>query len=188
MSRKLVAFDRIIVLLIGALLIAAAVLSILWWADVFDSSESLQVTGIDDPEGQAWWPWAVGGAGILLGLLGLSWFIAHLKRQSLKMLRLKGSSPKGRLEVETSPVLDAAAEALENHIGVRSASGRMIKDRGQLIAEIDAKIEPSADLNYIKTACDDVAKQLNTMLQRDDIYCRVVLNAARHGRSLPRVS
>ena len=63
--------------------------------------------------------------------------MAHVPRRSADPLRLPGSNREGALALDGGSAADVAAEVLADLPGVRSASGRMIHERGQLIAVMD---------------------------------------------------
>ncbi|MGL5930993.1 MAG: hypothetical protein ACRCY8_18835 [Dermatophilaceae bacterium] len=188
MRRRTVALDRAVVLLTGLLLIAAAVAGFVWWRGDLGLSGPLDTAVATDAAEQPWWPWAVGATGALLVVLGLRWLAAHLRSSRVGALRLPGSGPHGRLTADTGSVARAAGEVLAATPGVRSARGGVDRDRGRLVARLRATIEPEADLATVAAASDRVAADLRTVLQRDDIRCRVDLRVAQHGRNLPRVT
>ncbi|MGL5817902.1 MAG: hypothetical protein ACRCYR_10090 [Phycicoccus sp.] len=188
MRRRTVALDRVAVLLTGLLLLAVGVAGLVWWRGDLGLSGPVDTTVVTDATEQPWWPWAVGAAGVLLVALGLRWLAAHLRSSRVGDLRLPGSGPQGRLTADVGPVARAAGESLAATPGVRSARGGVDRDRGRLVAHLRATIEPDADLAAVAAASDRVAADLRTVLQRDDIRCRVDLRVAQHGRNLPRVT
>ncbi len=188
MSRTTVALDRIATILVALLLIAAGAAGIWWWTDRSPLGSTVRTAGTTDLVGQAWWPWASAAVGALLVLLGLRWILAHLRRQNVSTLHLRGSGSGGRLDVAASKVAGAAADALSDTLGVRSARGVVVRDRGQLVARLSAVIEPEADLAHVAERADLVSAQLAQALERDDLRCSVQLRVATFARRLPRTS
>jgi hypothetical protein len=188
MTRTTLMLDRIATLLVAALLIATAALGIWWWIGDSPLPDSLDTSAIYDRVDEAWWPWASALAGVLLILIGLRWIAAHLASRKVKTLRLRGSGSTGKLEVAGSKAASAAADALTHMIGVRSASGRIERDRGQLVAHVVATVEPDADLALVAHQADVVSAQLAQVLGRDDLRCSVELKVATRAQQLPRVS
>lgn len=195
MSRTVQAVDRTVVLLIGVLLAATGLLLACWYAAgqgwftaPFAAPDRLDTTGVDTVTGAAWWPWALGAAGVLLVLLGLRWLAAHLPDRGVGRLRIAGGDPTGRLEADAGSVTDAAADALARTEGVQSARGRLRRERGQLVATIHATVERGADLEVVAHACDQVSSDLAQVLGRDDVRCSVRLQVAHRDRALPRVA
>ncbi len=188
MSRATLAVDRILTVLLALLLIAAGLAGVAWWSGrIVAMPPRLDLSGLDWVPRQAWWPWALGVLGVLLLLLGLRWLVGHLPDRGVSHLNLPGSNRQGRLMVEASTVASTAAEVLQATPGVRSARGSIQRDRGQLVARLDATIERGADLKVVAGAADDVSAQLRRVLQRDDLHCLVQLRTANRDRAQPRV-
>lgn len=180
MSRGTVALDRFVTAVVGLALIAAGVLAIGWfydwWSwlpDQVSSSSALSATN------RIWWPWAVGIAAVLLVLLGLRWLFAHSPGRRVSSLQLPGSGTGGRLSVDASSAVSAACSDLAARHDVRSAKGLVRRDRGQLVVDISATLEPRTDLTEIAAAADRAATALARSLERPDVYCRVRLDVAR---------
>lgn len=188
MNRAVIAWDRIATLLVGLLFMGVGLAGILWWLGTFpgwpQQLQADQALGLAD---EAWWPWAVGAAGIVLILLGLRWLLAHVPDRRVASLKLPGSAGQGRLEAKVGPIGSAAADALALTPGVRSARGTVQRDRGQLVAKLRATVEPQADLNDVAAAADRVSAELRQVTQRDDLVCQVNLSVARTARELSRV-
>lgn len=189
MGRRVVAFDRFASFLTGIMLIAAGVFALSWWLDLFSwLPQSLNTSPVTDTTRQPWWPWVAGLVGAVLVLVGLRWLTAHLPNSRVSELTLPGSSTQGKLRAAATPLAKAAADVLEGTPGVRSASGRVLRERGQLVVRLGATIEAEADLGTITSAADQVAADLSRVLERDDLHCQVQLTVAARSRSLPRVS
>ncbi len=188
MSRGTLAVDRLLTALAGVVLTALGVIAVLWYAGRLGSAPTrVDLGGIRGLSRQQWWPWALGAAGVILALLGLRWLLSHLPRRGVASLFLPGSGPEGRLLVATGPVLDAAATALAGTPGVRSARGRIVRDRGEIVARLDATIARGADLRVVVAAADAVTGDLQSALERDDLTARVQLRTAGRNKPMPRV-
>lgn len=188
MGSGVILFDRIATIVIAALLIVGGVAAVAWWSsDVTRLDGSLLLGPVVDVTEQAWWPWVLGAAGVVLVLLGLRWLAAHLPDRGVAQLILPGSSGQGRLLVDAGSVADAAAASLEEAPGVRSANARIQRDRGQLVARVSTSIEHEADLRAVARAADAVSGELREVLGRDDLRCRVDVSLVRRSRAMPRV-
>ena len=188
MSRAVIAFDQFASFLVGILLVAAGAFALVWWLDLFSwLPPALNTSPVTDTTSQAWWPWVAGLVGAVLALLGLRWLAGHLPNSGVGELTLPGSDTQGKLRAAAAPMAKAAAEVLEAAPGVRSASGRMLRERGQLVARLGAAIEVEADLRAITSVVDQVAADLARVLERDDLHLQVQLKVATRSRSLPRV-
>lgn len=189
MSRATVALDRIATFVLAVLLLAAGALGVLWWQGTCVAlPRTVNLSPVTRVLSQSWWPWATGVAAVLLALLALRWLAAHLPHSGVGQLVLAGSGRKGRLVTDAGRAADAAAQRLESTLGVRSASGSVQRDRGQLVARLRATIEPDTDLVDVAAAADRVSAELAQMLGREDLRCSVRLTVASRGRRQPRVS
>lgn len=193
MSRATITADRMAAFLVGLLLICAGVAGALWWQGTLTTwfpglSNRLDTSSVTDLTRQSWWPWAAGAAGVVLVLAGLRWLIGHLPSRGVSQLKLPGSTSQGTLLAQVRPVAAAAAEALEQTPGVRSAKGSIREERGQLVARLNATVEQQADLAAVAAAADRVSAQLAQVLQRDDLACQVNLTVARRDHAPARVT
>jgi hypothetical protein len=192
-KRSVLGLDRLLILLTGLVLLVAGVAVAAWglgyltavWAGAPDQLSTVPAT---DVLSASWWgPVALAG-GLVLGLLALWWLLAHRTHHSVGPLRLPGSGTDGRLTLDGTAAADAAAAVIARTPGVRSAKGKTITDRGQLVADLHVDVEPDADLRHVATATDAAMADLATVLGRDDVYSRVTLDVARSARQQPRVN
>lgn len=186
-SRSTIAIDRLAALVVALVLVIVGAAAIAWWFDLGASPESLDVSGLSSSTDTAWWPWATAVVGALLVVIGLRWLVAHLPRRGVSHLSLPGSGPTGRLRVGARPVGSAAAASLRATPGVTSCNGRVLRERGQLVASLRADVAADADLRAVAGAADRVAADLAGVLGRDDVRCEVMLRVAR-GNNASRVS
>lgn len=186
MSRLTIIVDRFVAFLLGLVLIAGGILAAVWGVNRVDPfTGPLDLGPIVDATGKSWWPWAIGAAGALLLLLALRWLFSHLPHRRTGPLKLAGTGRAGRLLADGNSVAEAAAQALAAVPGVRSAHGRVLRERGQTIARLNAGIDADADLAGIAEGADIVSSQLRHVLGRDDLVCQVQLRLA--GRDQARV-
>lgn len=186
-SRRTLLLDRFATLILALVLVASGALAIWWWSGESPFLARTDLTRIGDLVSQAWWPWASAAVGVLLILLGLRWIAAHLPHRRVSRLTLEGTDATGRLSVEGSRAIAAAADAFADTLGVRSAKGTVRVDRGQLVARIKAVIEPEADLSLIAARADELSSLLAHVIGRDDLRCSVELTVGSRVRSGPRV-
>lgn len=192
MGRAVLGLNRVLTLLAGVVLLllglAAAAWGAGWLVQVWTTApETLQLQTATDTFAMAWWPWAAGIAGAVFILLGLWWLLAHLPRRGVGVLSLPGSAREGRLLVDPAGAASTAADVLGDTPGVRSSSSRVLRDRGQLVVELKAVVEPTADLTSVVAATDAVSADLQQVLGRDDARARVRLAVARRARKASRV-
>ncbi|GAB3471713.1 alkaline shock response membrane anchor protein AmaP [Kineococcus endophyticus] len=192
MGRAVLGLDRLAAIVVGLVLLvlglAAAAWGAGWLVQVWAAApQQLTLQTATDTFATAWWPWAAGIAGAVCILLALWWLLAHLPRRGVGELSLKGSDKSGRLLIDPAGAAATAADVLAETPGIRSASSRVVRDRGQLVVAVKATVEPDADLQSVVTATDDVATDLAQVLGRDDARARVRLSVARRARHRTRV-
>ncbi|QNE16867.1 hypothetical protein F1D05_01840 [Kribbella qitaiheensis] len=119
--------------------------------------------------------------------LGLSWLSRHLPRRGTGQLRLTGSDATGRLTADAKAAAATAAKVLAQTPGIRSGSGRIVLDRGQLVAELTATLEPATDLDAVRAAAELTADDLHRVIGRDDLHHRIELRVARGTKPTSRV-
>lgn len=188
MSRLTVAVDRLGALLLGLVLAVGGAAVAIWGTDrVSPLTSTLDLSRLQRATTESWWPWVVGLGGVAAVLLGLRWLVAHVPNRRSGPLRLPGTSRAGRLSADGGSAADAAAEAFASTPGVASARGTLIDDRGQLVARLVATIDSDADLSAVAQAGDTVSAQLQNVVGRKDLRCRVDLRLARRSLPGPRV-
>ena len=188
MGRGVIAVDRVAAFVLGVGLIAAGAAALGWWYDLIPNAPvRLRFSWLPAGTRTAWWPWATGAAGVLLVLIGLIWLIRHFRSRGVGRLRLVGSDRTGRLTADANAAATAAGHTLSQTAGVRSSTGRVVSDRGQLVAELDLTIEPTADLGTVQAAAEQASHDLQRIIGRDDLRYRVRLHVARHEKTSARV-
>jgi hypothetical protein len=178
-SRGVVGLDRFVALVVSLVLIVGGGLTVLWGTRQVDAlSAPLDLTRVREALDETWWPWAVGGAGVLLVVLGLVWLLGHVPANGVGRIPLPGSGRSGRLLTEARPVADAAAAAMAPTSGVQRVQGRIRRERGTLTLRLDAVLDPDADLGLVTAAAEQVSGQVRLLLGRDDVTCTVSLRIA----------
>ncbi len=188
MKRSVLGLDRVVLVLLGLLVLAVGLVVAAWGAGllprVWDRSpDEVTLATATDAFAASWWPGASLAAGVVLGLLALWWLVAHRTHRSVGDLRLQGSTPADPRRVDGSAAAATAADVIAETHGVRSAGGKVVADRGHLVAELKVTVEPDADLTTVAAAADRTMGELATVLGRDDVTARVHLDVARtsHG-------
>lgn len=192
MRRTVLGLDRVLTLLLGVSLavLGAAMLTWRagwppgWWRDrrPYVDTGAVQAT-VDQP----WWPWACAVTAAVIVPAGLWWLIAHVPRRPVGALLLPGSGRAGRLLLDPGGPATVAAAVLAETPGVRSAHGRVVRERGRIVVALTAVAEPHANLDDIAEAADAVSTGLRTVLDRDDIAARVTFTVAARRHSISRV-
>ncbi|MGQ7294914.1 hypothetical protein [Quadrisphaera sp. KR29] len=193
MSRKVAGFDRLVVFVLGLVLIAGGAAVGAWGLGLLDrvgitGPQQVSTQAVTDATGASWWGYATAAAAVVLGLLGLWWLLAHVPHRGADALRLPGSSPAGTLWLDGDAAVAVAAQVISEVPGVRSASGKMVSERGQLIAELDVTADPEVDLVELDHAMSTASADLATVLSRSDVRGRVHVRIARRSKGLARVA
>ncbi|MEO9220940.1 MAG: hypothetical protein ABI251_04015 [Mycobacteriaceae bacterium] len=189
MSRTLAALDRLLLLVLGLIAVIVGVGAVVWDAELWDRLRgTVPASWLTRASGRDWWPWAVGAAGVVLAVLGLCWLLAHVSRHQVAEARLSGSSPAGKLTADLGALSAAAATAVLDTPGVRSASGKAVNDRGRRTLQLTVTIDPTADLATVVAASDRVCHDSARALGDPDVAARVHVRTARNSRSGPRVA
>jgi hypothetical protein len=188
MSRATIAVDRLVTFVLALALVVTGAAAAVWGTDrVSPFTGALHFAPVAQATAKTWWPWAVGAGGAILVVLGLRWLFSHLPRRGIGPLKLAGTGRSGRLEADAGSAVSAAAHVFETTAGVLSAHGTMLRERGQILARLNATIEPHADLTQITEAADRISAELRHVLGRDDLSCRVQLRVAARNKPAPRV-
>lgn len=187
MRRSIAATDRIVTLIVAVALLALGVLGVLWWLERWlPLQEQVRTTTATDLMASWWWPYALAVLGVVLALLALRWLLAHFATSGIRQVSLPGSGKAGRLSVDVKSAASAAADALADTPGIRSARGTAVRQRGELVADIRTELEADADLSEVAAAADRVSSDLAHVLERPDIHCRVRVSVSKQqgGRRL----
>lgn len=192
MRQSVLAFDRVLVLLLGLALLVLGLGAIAWqtgllarlWPGAPDELhvDTSQLTSKPN------FAVIAGAAGVLLIVLGLWWLIAHLPRRGVGPLRLPSTDLPGRLTVDPNAAVATAADVLAEDPTIHSATGAVLADRGQLVVRLRADVDPYADLATVAESCDAVLADLATVLPPDRLRSRVELSVLKRARDTSRVN
>lgn len=194
MSRRTLAVDRLVALLLGLVLLAGGAALVAWptgWLDRLlgqEESGTVSTTVVTDALDASWWTAAAAAGAVVLAVLAVWWLVAHVPRQSAGTLSLTGSGRSGQLTIDPSGPAQAAADELATVAGVRSCRGSVQRERGRLVVALDATVEQRADLHEVAAEADRVTAELYHVLGRRDARARVRLTVARRDKSFDRVS
>lgn len=184
MSRRLLLLDRLACAVLGLALLGGGLLLVDWRFELVSSAYAaeLSTSSATDVLDSSWWPWAFAVGGVLLGLVGLAWLTAHLRRSVAGPLRLPGSGPTGRLSVDLGAVADSVAAQYSDLAPVTGAHGRVRSRGSRHVVEVTAHVAPRADVATLTRAAATCTSDLAGALPGEDVACRVLLDAARRGR------
>lgn len=190
--RRTLALDRFATFVAGLVLLALGAAAVAWWGGWLQqvwsrTPDELTLRTASDVLSAAWWPATAVVGGVVLGLLALWWLAAHRTHRSTGPVRLEGSGPGGQLLLVGTAAVSAAAGQLAEARGVRNAKGRFGRDRGQLVADVQAVVDPAADLDAVADEAERALADLAVVMGRPDVVARVRLVVAQDSRPERRV-
>lgn len=149
-TRRVRGTDRTASAVVGVALVAAGAAAWDWRTRTTGllPDGPLDLSGVEAALDSTWWPWAFAGVGVMLGVLGLWWLLAHVPRIGAARSRLADSGATGRLEVDLSALGSTLAdrwESLAPVTGVRSRTMPEAPDVLVLTGHVDIEADP-ADL------------------------------------------
>lgn len=175
MTRSAVAFDRVATLLVGLALLALGAGAVAWQRGELVGGRSISFAAAVDATRTEWWPWASGGAGALLIVIGLRWLLTH--RPARKASRVVLKTPAASLPPTTADaasVAHAAAVAIQRDPAVLKASGSATVERGRPTVTVSATVQARHGLRAGVHAADETAREVVVMLG-DSVAVRTLL-------------
>lgn len=137
MTRTATAMDRVATCVVGMLAVVLGVAAILWNLDVIKNLPArIEIPWAEDLVDYSWWPWAVGGVGVLLVLLALRWLISHVPLRRVKEITVPGSNSHSSITADLGAVAEGASASLEDFDEVSRVRGKALVDRGVRIVEL----------------------------------------------------
>lgn len=183
MTRRLVVLDRVAGILLALGLVAAGLLLLDWHLDrVLHLPGTLRTARVEDVVTSGWWPWAAAGGGIVLGLLGVLWLLAHLGRGRENTTRLTTGDETGLLVVDLGSVASAAAARLEALGPLTDVRGTTRRRRGRTQVELHGRVAEHAEAAEVMAASTQCIKEVIAALD-GEVACRVLLSSPRGRRS-----
>ena len=170
MTRAAVAFDRVVTLLTGIALVALGLAAVAWVRGNLGAGRAL-TTPLAGWTSASWWPWALGGAGIVVILLSLRWLASHRWPPKAARVNLTGDATA---TADATSVASAAADVLAADPAVTKASGSATRHRGRPTVTLTARVPARSGLSAAIGAADDAARTAATMLG-DSVAIRTVL-------------
>lgn len=184
MTPRMIRIDRALTLLVAILLVALGLLMVDWhYRWVFDTYPTELSTGpVREVATAGWFPWALAAAGIVLGLLGLVWLLAHLRRRGPSMLRLRASDETGRVQADLRSIADAAADRLQSMAALTGVTGTVATIRSRPVILLRGRIDPVASADSVTDAAEICAQDVAAAFPDQAITCRILVDSPRRGK------
>ena len=174
-TRRTRGTDRAATILVGLGLLAAAALAWEWRLDLTGLLQTDgQIAGVGSAVDSSWWPWVAAVVGLVLGLLGLLWLVAHLPRPTRGSTRLTGSDATGRLEADHASLAKALADRWASLAPVTGASGRTTPDAPDVVV-LTGHVEIEADAADVLDAAAQVEREVVEAFPDLDVRVRFLL-------------
>lgn len=181
MSRTLHVLDQLACLLLGLLLLLAALLLVDWEyrlvLDVYP--DTLHLGPVPGWTSATWWPWAVGGAGLLLVLIGLWWLSSHIPRARRSSVRLAGSDDRGRMDIDLASLAAALGRELAASCPVNDVSTTSDESGDQRLVIVRAEVDPRADGPGLIAAVGRITADVREAFPEGNVQARFLLHPPR---------
>lgn len=179
--------DRVLVLLLGLGLVAGGLVLVDWQPGrVLDLQPVLHTGATLDLLERGWWPWAQGGAGVVLVLLALGWLLGHLPRRGPARLALPAPEGPDRVALATGPLGEVLAERAESTGALDHAHVDFARHRGTTTATVRAQVQQDADLAAVRAAVAEVATEVGGALPAEALALQFRVAAPRRGGTTRR--
>ena len=174
-TRRTRGTDRAVTVLLGLVLIALAALLWEWRLDLTGLLDPEgEITGVGPAVGSEWWPWVAAALGLVLGVLGLLWLLAHLPRPTRGTTRLSASDATGRLEADHASLATSLAERWSSLAPVTGTRGRTSPDAPDVVL-LTGHVELEADPADILDAAAQVEREVVEAFPDLDVRVRFLL-------------
>jgi membrane protein implicated in regulation of membrane protease activity len=133
-----------------------------------------------------WWVWLLALlACVLLAVLLLRWIAAQAQNQRISELHLERDDRSGSTVLDSGALTNAVEDEVEGYRGVRSASARVMRERGRSGLRLVVELEERVDIADVRSRLErDAVPHLREALESEDFPVDVRLRpgAAASGR------
>lgn len=157
MSKKLAAFDRILLGLLCIILIALGVWPILIKFNV-EFAEYLAEWVDHDTwrtlSDNTWWVWALAGASTLLLIIGLWLVVVNLRQRRFNTVESAASNEQGAISASMNAIASAVAKDLDSLSGVERVDRLVAYDRARPTLQYTVVANPDTPLERLINAVE----------------------------------
>lgn len=187
-----VVLARVSLVILGLLLVLGGIVVAAWSWGLIDEvvgspPERIDAGPVTQATEQAWWPWALAAAGVLLVVVALAWIVAAIPRRTTSTLELTGSGSDGRLSADAQALAGRAAAQAQAELDGDASSGRLVHDKNRPVIDLEVAVGPECDLGRAGDSAERAIDTLRGVTGRDDVPVRLRLVPARRSSRGPRV-
>ncbi|MGI8870948.1 MAG: hypothetical protein ACR2F6_19425 [Mycobacteriales bacterium] len=183
--------DRILLVLLGAVVLLAGAGGVLLRLGVFGASWKHrpiieQNTTDFFNRHESWLWWAIGGGALVIAVLAIYWLIVQLRTERIGNVDL-GPAVDGENTLASSALADAVRREAENVEGVARARARLVHESAQPQLRLAVALREDADLGAVQRALDtDVLAHAREAIGRETLptWLRVEVDATEAPRVL----
>src|SRR3954447_18021598 len=155
MTNRIDRINRILLILLGAIFLAAGVIGLLVAAGVFGQTAahtSLVTDGMRNyAHDNAGWYWgAYAGGAFLLAALALIWLFAQSGSSRISSLQLETDRSRGATRLQSSALTDAVEDDVTAYHGVHDATARLLGSAREPLLRLDVSLDESADIGSVR--------------------------------------
>lgn len=184
MSRAPYKLDRLATIVVAVLLIALGLVLIDWRYHLVLHTYSRRISLGPVPQWAttSWWPWALAAATVVLGLIGLWWLLAHLRRATANDTKMAQSDPGGTITLDTSSLATAMADALQASGPFAAVKASTTRVGHTTMVLLTARPGEHADGPSISQATQNLGAQLRSAFPDQGVIARVLVDQPRSSR------
>lgn len=177
--------DRVSVLLSGLVVAGLGLLLLDWQLGLLvPSGERLAIGTVTDLMAESWWPWAQGGAGVLIALVGLAWLLSHRPHHGPRTTGTGASGPTGTVTVDLDSLRATLAHRLDVSGTTTEARVDLRHERGRLVATLDGRADDDTDLDGLVSVAEELTEELRRALPDDEVVLQTRWRAPRPRRAV----
>jgi hypothetical protein len=179
MSTRADGANRIVLMLLGLLLVAAGGLGLALSLGAFGEWRTTYPVLPEEvssfPDEQPWFWWAVAGVALLTALLALLWLMAQLRIDRISRIDRTTDARDGYTTLHAGALTRAVEGETTGIAGVTSASAR-VHDRPRLGLSLTVAMTDSVDIDGLRTRLeDDVVAHVREAVDDPDLPVEVEL-------------
>lgn len=179
MSHRAAAFNRLIALVIGLVLLGAGAWAIAWDAHVPFVREKVATfdrVRVATLPNESWWTWVLVGTMLGALLFGVGVLYVNFTRRHSPSAQIHDPRTNGILSVDLRRLARSVAQELRDHPDVRHARGHGIVERGLPTLSIVVTASPGIDLDHFTMRAETVARRVARCLDGADVCTQVRLH------------